>query len=157
MVLAVVLRPGSSQSGNFDYSLSLGSRRLMRPRRTERKAPERKLLIPFPALVAQQNENAKSLSNRIRSVVVTFKVQKTLRPWCQTGTSKSKTYSSGYSHMVTHRSTSPPVDSLGTGERTGSSVFYRLWPYVPTPSQFQNIYLFINLHWYPECDNFPHF
>ena len=46
------------------------------------------------------------------------------------GRQKSKTYSSGYSHVVTHRSTSPPVDSLSTGERTGSSVLYRLWPYV---------------------------
>ena len=46
---------------------------------------------------------------------------------------KSKTYSSGYSHVVTHRSTSPPVRSLSTGERTGSSVFCDLWPYVLFP------------------------
>lgn len=43
---------------------------------------------------------------------------------------QSKTYSSGYSHVVTHRSTSPPVRSLSTGERTGSSVLCDLWPYV---------------------------
>lgn len=43
---------------------------------------------------------------------------------------KCKTYSSGESHVVTRRSTNPPVHSLSTGERTGSSVFCDLWPYV---------------------------
>ncbi|KAH9814279.1 6-aminohexanoate-dimer hydrolase, partial [Teratosphaeria destructans] len=37
---------------------------------------------------------------------------------------------SGYSHVVTHRSTNPPVHSLSSGERTGSSVLCDLWPYV---------------------------
>ena len=41
-----------------------------------------------------------------------------------------KTYSRRYSHVVTHRSTNRLVRSLSTGERTGSSVFCDLWPYV---------------------------
>ncbi|KAF2861694.1 hypothetical protein K470DRAFT_285102 [Piedraia hortae CBS 480.64] len=41
---------------------------------------------------------------------------------------KNKTYSSGDSHVVTHRSTNPPVCSLSSGERTGSSVLCNLWP-----------------------------
>ncbi|EMC97812.1 hypothetical protein BAUCODRAFT_404627 [Baudoinia panamericana UAMH 10762] len=51
-------------------------------------------------------------------------------PKVRTETRKSKTYSSGYSHVVTHRSTNPPVRSLSTGERTGSSILCDLWPYV---------------------------
>ena len=43
---------------------------------------------------------------------------------------KGKTYSRWYSHVVTHRSTNHPVRSLSTGERTGTSVFCDLWPYV---------------------------
>ena len=37
--------------------------------------------------------------------------------------------------MVTHRSTNSPIDSLSTGERTGSSIFHHLWPYINV--QFQ--------------------
>ena len=47
-----------------------------------------------------------------------------------TGRQKGKTYNSGYSHVVTHRTTSPPVRSLSSGERTGSSVLCDLWSYV---------------------------
>jgi hypothetical protein len=43
---------------------------------------------------------------------------------------KRNTYSSGYSHVVTHRSTNPPVRSLSMPERTGWPVFCDLWPYV---------------------------
>ena len=43
---------------------------------------------------------------------------------------KCKAYSSGDSHVVTHRTTNPTVHSLSTGERTGSSVLCDLWPYV---------------------------
>ena len=43
---------------------------------------------------------------------------------------KNKTYSSGYSHVVTHRSTNPPIRSLSMPERTGWPVLYDLWPYV---------------------------
>ena len=46
------------------------------------------------------------------------------------GAAKGKTYNSGYSHVVTHRTTSPPVRSLSSGERTGSSVLCDLWSYV---------------------------
>ena len=42
----------------------------------------------------------------------------------------SKTYSRRDSHVVTHRSTNRPVRCLSSGERTGSSVFTDLWPYV---------------------------
>jgi hypothetical protein len=35
----------------------------------------------------------------------------------------SKTYNSGYSPVVTHLTTNPPVYCLSTAERTGSSIF----------------------------------
>jgi hypothetical protein len=41
-----------------------------------------------------------------------------------------KTYNSGYSPVVTHLTTNPPVDCLSTAERTGSSVLSLLWSYV---------------------------
>jgi len=34
----------------------------------------------------------------------------------------AKTYGSGDSHVVTQHSTNPPVHSLSSGERTGSSI-----------------------------------
>jgi hypothetical protein len=46
------------------------------------------------------------------------------------GKRESKTYSSGDSHVVTNRSTSPPVRSLSTAERTGCPILCDLWPYV---------------------------
>jgi hypothetical protein len=41
-----------------------------------------------------------------------------------------KTYNSGYSLVVTHLTTNPPVRCLSTAERTGSSDFNALWSYV---------------------------
>jgi hypothetical protein len=43
---------------------------------------------------------------------------------------RSKTYNSGYSPVVTHLTTNPPVHCLSTAERTGSSIFSVLWSYV---------------------------
>lgn len=43
---------------------------------------------------------------------------------------KTKTYNSGYSLMVTHLTTNPPVRCLNRAERTGSLVFNVLWSYV---------------------------
>ena len=43
---------------------------------------------------------------------------------------KSKTYNSGYSPVVTHLTTNPPVHRLSTAERTGSAVSDVLWSYV---------------------------
>jgi hypothetical protein len=42
----------------------------------------------------------------------------------------TKTYNSGYSPVVTHLTTNPPVHCLSTAERTGSSIFSVLWSYV---------------------------
>jgi hypothetical protein len=41
-----------------------------------------------------------------------------------------KTYNSGYSLVVTHLTTNPPVRCLNRAERTGSLVFNVLWSYV---------------------------
>ncbi|EME42968.1 hypothetical protein DOTSEDRAFT_132699, partial [Dothistroma septosporum NZE10] len=41
-----------------------------------------------------------------------------------------KTYNTGDSHVVTHRSTSPAVNCLYMGERTGSLILSYLWSYV---------------------------
>jgi hypothetical protein len=46
------------------------------------------------------------------------------------GSKKTKTYNSGYSPVVTHLTTNPPVHCLSTAERTGSSIFSVLWSYV---------------------------
>ncbi|RPA75204.1 hypothetical protein BJ508DRAFT_23526 [Ascobolus immersus RN42] len=43
--------------------------------------------------------------------------------WC-------KTYSTRDSCVVTHRSTNLAIRSLTKGERTGSRIFFNLWPYV---------------------------
>jgi hypothetical protein len=43
---------------------------------------------------------------------------------------KTKTYNSGYSPVVTHLTTNPPVHCLSSAERTGSSVLSVLWSYV---------------------------
>ena len=43
---------------------------------------------------------------------------------------RSKTYNSGYSLVVTHLTTNPPVRCLNRAERTGSLVFNVLWSYV---------------------------
>jgi hypothetical protein len=44
----------------------------------------------------------------------------------------AKTYNSGYSLVVTHLTTNPPVRCLNRAERTGSLVFNVLWSYVTT-------------------------
>ena len=41
-----------------------------------------------------------------------------------------KTNNSGDSRLVTDVNTNPPVSSLSTGERTGSSVLWNLWSFV---------------------------
>ncbi|RPA71809.1 hypothetical protein BJ508DRAFT_344023 [Ascobolus immersus RN42] len=43
---------------------------------------------------------------------------------------ESKTYSTKDSRVVTHRSTNLAIRSLTMGERTGSRIFFNLWPYV---------------------------
>jgi hypothetical protein len=43
---------------------------------------------------------------------------------------KTKTYNSGYSLVVTHLTTNPPVRCLNRAERTGSLVLNVLWSYV---------------------------
>ena len=46
------------------------------------------------------------------------------------GAKDPKTYNSGYSLVVTHLTTNPPVRCLNWAERTGSLVFNVLWSYV---------------------------
>jgi hypothetical protein len=46
------------------------------------------------------------------------------------GCKTAKTYNSGYSLVVTHLTTNPPVRCLNRAERTGSLVFNVLWSYV---------------------------
>ena len=53
---------------------------------------------------------------------------------------KAKTYAREYSRVVTHRSTSPPVTSLSTRERTGSPVFLHLCAYVMDGGKMQNMF-----------------
>jgi hypothetical protein len=43
---------------------------------------------------------------------------------------RTKNIQSGYSPVVTHLTTNPPVHCLSTAERTGSSIFSVLWSYV---------------------------
>jgi hypothetical protein len=52
---------------------------------------------------------------------------------------KKKTYNSGYSLVVTHLTTNPPVRCLNRAERTGSLVFNVLWSYVPVCPQRRTI------------------
>ena len=44
--------------------------------------------------------------------------------------SKTKTYNSEDSLVVTHPTTNSPACGLSTAERTGSPVFHTLWSYV---------------------------
>ena len=48
----------------------------------------------------------------------------------QKETRKRKTYSTGYSLVVTDPTTNPAITGLTMGERTGSRIFLYLWPYV---------------------------
>ena len=50
----------------------------------------------------------------------------------------AKTYNSGYSLVVTHLTTNPPVRCLNRAERTGSLVFNVLWSYVEITIKFMN-------------------
>ncbi|ENI00951.1 hypothetical protein COCC4DRAFT_90364, partial [Bipolaris maydis ATCC 48331] len=43
---------------------------------------------------------------------------------------EKKTYNSRDSPVVSHLTTSPPVEDLTCGERTGSSARFRRWSYV---------------------------
>jgi hypothetical protein len=43
---------------------------------------------------------------------------------------KGRTYNSGYSLVVTHPTTNPPISSLCMAERTGCPVLLSLWSYV---------------------------
>jgi hypothetical protein len=47
---------------------------------------------------------------------------------------KKKTYNSGYSLVVTHPTTNPPISSLCMAERTGCPILLSLWSYVTTAS-----------------------
>jgi hypothetical protein len=49
------------------------------------------------------------------------------------------TYNSGYSLVVTHLTTNPPVRCLNRAERTGSLVFNVLWSYVTDTRVVSNI------------------
>jgi hypothetical protein len=53
----------------------------------------------------------------------------------------AKTYNSGYSLVVTHLTTNPPVRCLNRAERTGSLVFNVLWSYVISRSFVSTISL----------------
>jgi hypothetical protein len=55
---------------------------------------------------------------------------------------EQKTYNSGYSLVVTHLTTNPPVRCLNRAERTGSLVFNVLWSYVSNQSFAEFISLF---------------
>ena len=52
----------------------------------------------------------------------------------EAGDQKAKTYNRRDSQMVTHSSTSHPVQCLCMAERTGCPVFTDLWSYVPVES-----------------------
>ena len=53
---------------------------------------------------------------------------------------ENKTYNSGYSLVVTHPTTNPPIWGLSTAERTGCPDFLNLWSYVTADILLQNIY-----------------
>jgi hypothetical protein len=63
---------------------------------------------------------------------------------CRKEQGKAKTYNSGYSLVVTHLTTNPPVRCLNRAERTGSLVFNALWSYVSiTPTCLVYIAIYI--------------
>ena len=53
----------------------------------------------------------------------------------------AKTYNSGYSLVVTHLTTDPPVRCLNRAERTGSLVFNVLWSYVKVEQDIEHYQL----------------
>ena len=56
--------------------------------------------------------------------------QRSVRDYSPDAKREAKTYNSGYSLVVTHLTTNPPVRCLNRAERTGSLVFNVLWSYV---------------------------
>jgi hypothetical protein len=54
------------------------------------------------------------------------------KPTCMDPEQKTKTYNRRDSQMVTHSSTSRPVQCLCMAERTGCPVLTDLWSYVPS-------------------------
>jgi hypothetical protein len=68
---------------------------------------------------------------------------------------KTKTYNSGYSLVVTHLTTNPPVRCLNRAERTGSLVFNVLWSYVKD-GYHNSIYILFTSDWkVRECGEKP--
>jgi hypothetical protein len=55
----------------------------------------------------------------------------------------AKTYNSGYSPVVTHLTTNPPVSCLNIAERTGSIAFRILWSYVQELGTIIIIYMVV--------------
>jgi hypothetical protein len=102
------------------------SRRNLRSDMTKRCLPlilDQKLVLVFVrvmfsnVLAAKKNSSAR------------HRFPTTIQPTYDT-TKMAKTYNSGYSLVVTHLTTNPPVHCLSTAERTGSSIFSVLWSYV---------------------------
>ena len=65
-----------------------------------------------------------------RTAELLGKLESQVRDTFVNQTEKRKTYNSGYSLVVTHLTTNPPVRCLNRAERTGSLVFNVLWSYV---------------------------
>jgi hypothetical protein len=59
----------------------------------------------------------------------------------------AKTYNSGYSLVVTHLTTNPPVRCLNRAERTGSLVFNVLWSYVEDSLPEYTYIALLVAHW----------
>jgi hypothetical protein len=76
--------------------------------------------------------NFKEISNGIELLDSFPRPSKKVREHTPERAKTSKTYNSGYSLVVTHLTTNPPVHCLSTAERTGSSIFSVLWSYVLT-------------------------
>jgi hypothetical protein len=72
---------------------------------------------------------------------------------CSEAEKVAKTYNSGYSLVVTHLTTNPPVRCLNRAERTGSLVFNVLWSYVKIlqKSWYINYQLFVRIQLCFEC------
>ena len=87
---------------------------------------------------AKRNDGAASASTQpTRHITLPLPVARSTqgiyprhRSSTEKGQKMAKTYSSGYSLVVTHLTTNPPVSCLSTAERTGSAAFRILWPYV---------------------------
>ena len=73
----------------------------------------------YPHIQTQQTHSVANLSNEARLLLQ-----------CSKEDQGKKTYNSGYSPMVTHLTTNPPVTCLSTPERTGWARIRFLWSYV---------------------------